>query len=96
MEYFQLILIYIGNGAICGTETSNFLDVLYLEHILDTVGRFKPVQANYESEPGRKPKNMTFCLLQNTRNFQHICMRSPILVVTLHAALENDSTVHAG
>ena len=27
-------------------------------------------------------KNMTLCLLQNTRNFQHICTRSPILFVT--------------
>ena len=33
---------------------------------------------------------------QNTRNLQHRCMRSPILVVTLYAALENGSTVLSG
>ena len=49
-----------------------------------------------KADQARKRKNMTFYLLQNTRNIQHIYMRSPILAVTLHAALENDSTVPAG
>ena len=39
MDYFQLFLIYIGNGAICGTETAKLPGCFYLEHILDTVGR---------------------------------------------------------
>ena len=43
-----------------------------------------------------KRKNMIFYLLQNTRNLQDIYMRSPILAVTLHAALENVSTVPEG
>ena len=43
-----------------------------------------------------KWENMTFCFVQNTWNLQHICMRSPIVVVTLHAALENGSTIPAG
>ena len=44
----------------------------------------------------RKRKNMTFYLLQNTRNLQHIYMRSLILALMLHAALENSSTVPTG
>ena len=49
-----------------------------------------------EADKARKRKNMIFYLLQNTRNLLHIYMRSPILAVTLRAALENDSTVPAG
>ena len=48
------------------------------------------------ADQARKRKNMTFYLLQNTRNLQHVYMRSPILAVTLHAALENGNTVPAG
>ena len=39
---------------------------------------------------------MTFYLLQNKRNLQHICTRSLIFVVTLYASLENGSIVPAG
>ena len=35
-------------------------------------------------------ENMTFCLLQNILNTQHLYMRSSILVVTLQAALKNN------
>ena len=48
-----------------------------------------------QADQARTRKNMAFCLLQNTRNLQHIYTRSPILAVTLHAALENGSTVPA-
>ena len=43
-----------------------------------------------------KGNNMTFYLLQNTRNLQHMCMQFLILAVTLHAGLENGSTFPAG
>ena len=49
-----------------------------------------------KADQAQKWKNTTFCLLQNIRNFQHIYMLSPILIVTLHVALENGSTVPAG
>ena len=49
-----------------------------------------------KEDQARKRNTMTFYLLQNTRDLQHICTRSPILAVTLHAVLENDSTVPAG
>ena len=54
------------------------------------------MHAKLKAVQARKWENMAFCLLQNTRNLQHIYMRSPILAVTLHTALENDSTVPAG
>ena len=85
-------------GQSVALKLQSLLDVLYLEHILDTFGHFigvirigacKKIKAS-------KRKNMTFCLLQNTQNLQHMCMRFPILVVTLHAALVNGSTVPAG
>ena len=38
--HFRKFLIYIGNGAICGTETAKFTGCFYLEHILDTFGHF--------------------------------------------------------
>ena len=49
-----------------------------------------------KADQTQKRKNMTFCLLQNTRNIQHMYMRSPILAVMLQAVLENGSTVPAG
>ena len=49
-----------------------------------------------KADQARKRNNMTFYLLQNTRNLQHMCTRSPILAVTLHTVLENGSTVPAG
>ena len=49
-----------------------------------------------KADQAQKRKNMTFYLLQNTWNLQHIYMQSPILTVTLHAELENGSTVPAG
>ena len=54
------------------------------------------MHAKNNSELGPETENMIFCLLQNTRNLQHTCMQSPILVVKLHAAPKNDSTFLQG
>ena len=94
-------LNYFEHGAICGTETAKLTGCFVPQAHSGYIWSFYRYNKNWymkkvKSDQARKPKNMTFCLLQNTRNLQHICTRSPILVVTLHAALQNGSTVPAG
>ena len=85
-------------GQSVALKLQSLLDVLYLEHILDTFGHFICIirMQNLKADQARKRKTMIFYLLQSTRNLQHIYMQSPILAVTLRAALENGSTVPAG
>ena len=71
--------------------------VLYLEHILNTFGHFIGIIRIGASGPG--PEMEKYGILFTTKRTTpptHIYMRSPSLVVTLHAALENDTTVPAG
>ena len=61
-------------------KLQSLLNVLYLEHILDTFGHCISIirigtSKKVKADQARKRKNMTFCLLQNTRNLQHICSR---------------------
>ena len=82
-------------------KLQSLLDVSYLKQILDTFGHFISIMRigtlkKVKADQAWKRKNMTFCLLQNTPNLPHICTRSQILIVTVHAALENGSTIPAG
>ena len=55
------------------------------------------MRAKDKSGPGLETeKHGIVFTTKYSKNLQHICTRSPILVVALHAALENGSTVPAG
>ena len=96
-----IFLIYVENWAICGIETAKltacFVSRAHSRYIWSFYRHNKNRYIKKgKGGPGPETEKYDFCLMQNTRNLQHICTRSPILIVTLHTVLENDSTVPAG
>ena len=77
------ILSTLKMGQSVALKLQSLLDGLQLEHILNTFGHFIGIirmcacMHKIKADEATKRKNSDILFLQNTRNLQHICTRSP-------------------
>ena len=94
--------LYIQNEASCDNSTAKltgcFVSWAHSKYIWSFYrhNKYGQCMQKIKADRAQEQKHIAFCLLQSTQNIQHMYMRSPILVVTLHAALKSGSTVPAG
>ena len=85
-------------GQSVALKLQSLLDVLHLEHILNTFGYFIGIiricACKDKSGPG--PETLKYDILFTTKYTKPSAYMHVMSVVTLHAALENGSIVTAG